>query len=101
MASSSLPQALQLAPTDNIAVALADLPAGASLEVGGFALQLIDAVKMGHKFALRSIGPGERILKYNCPIGLATTTILPGQYVHTHNVRSTYLANTQAVAAGA
>lgn len=91
-------QALQLAPGDNVAVALAALPAGASVEVAGVALRLRDPVKVGHKFALRAIAPDERILKYSCPIGSATRAIAAGEYVHTHNVRSDYLANTLAVA---
>lgn len=97
MASSELARALQLAPGDNVAVALAELPAGTSLEVAGVTLCLRDAVKVGHKFALRAIAPGERILKYSCPIGSATRAIAAGEYVHTHNVRSDYLANTTAV----
>lgn len=90
-------RALQLAPGDNVAVALAELPAGAAVEVAGVAVHLRDSVKVGHKFALRAIAPGERILKYSCPIGSATRAIAPGEYVHTHNVRSDYLANTTAV----
>jgi len=41
--------------------------------------------------AIRPIGPGEKVLKYGCPIGSATEPIQPGQHVHTHNLRSDYL----------
>lgn len=94
MASSELPRALQLAPTDNVVVALADLSRGATIDVAGVSLSLRDPIKIGHKFALREIAAGERILKYNCPIGSATRRIEAGESVHTHNVRSDYLANT-------
>ena len=94
-------RALQLAPGDNVAVALAELPAGTSVEVAGVSVRLAQAVKVGHKFALRAIAPGERILKYSCPIGSATRAIEAGEHVHTHNVRSDYLANTLAVVGAA
>ena len=41
---------------------------------------------MGHKLAARAIAQGETILKYNCPIGVATQPIPAGAFVHTHNV---------------
>ena len=50
---------------------------------GANALDLLDA--------MRAIAAGERIVKYNCPIGSATAPIAPGDYVHTHNVASDYL----------
>lgn len=90
---------LQLAPDDNIAVALAALRAGECVSVAGAAVRLRQDVMVGHKFAVRAIAPDEIIRKYNCPIGSATRRIEPGEYVHTHNVRSNYLANTTAVPA--
>jgi len=45
-------------------------------------------IPLGHKIALRPIGEGEQVIKYNVPIGKATREILPGDHVHTHNLRS-------------
>jgi len=63
---------LQIHPSDNVAVAL---------EAAG-------SVPAGHKFALRDIQKGEKIIKYGDPIGVATDMIPAGSHVHTHNVRT-------------
>lgn len=42
----------------------------------------------GHKYALRDIATGEKIIKYGFPIGHATEQIPKGAHVHTHNVKS-------------
>jgi altronate dehydratase small subunit len=82
---------LLLAPGDNIAVATTELPEGTEREVGGRKIVLKASVDVGHKFAVRAIKPGSRIVKYGAPIGVATRDIQPGEYVHTHNMTSDYL----------
>lgn len=82
---------MRLAPQDNVAVALQPLRAGGTVLCDGIALTLERDVAIGHKVAVRAIAAGETIVKYRCPIGLATVPIAPGAYVHTHNVRSGYL----------
>ena len=42
----------------------------------------------GHKYALRKINKGERIIKYGMPIGIATEDITEGSHVHSHNMRT-------------
>lgn len=82
---------LKLAPPDNIAVALRPLRAGEVITLDGIALRMDRDVAVGHKIAARAIAADEIILKYNCPIGIATQDIAAGAYVHTHNVKSGYL----------
>ena len=82
---------MKLAPQDNVAVALRPLAAGETVRLDGVLLTLDRDVGIGHKVAARAIAAGETIVKYNCPIGLATAPIAPGAYVHTHNVKSGYL----------
>ena len=82
---------LLLAPGDNIAVACAALPAGTQREIGGIRVVLKSNVDVGHKFAVRMIKAGERVIKYGAPIGRATRDIEPGEYVHLQNVESDYL----------
>lgn len=82
---------LLLAPGDNIAVAASELPAGTRREVAGAHIVLERAVDVGHKFAVKRIAKGERVIKYGAPIGVATQDIAPGQYVHLHNVTSDYI----------
>ncbi|SDX37899.1 altronate hydrolase [Paracoccus sanguinis] len=40
----------------------------------------------GHKVALRTMAPGEAVIKYGQVIGYATAPISPGEHVHTHNM---------------
>jgi len=82
---------LLLAPADNIAIATSELPAGTQREIAGQTVEIRSAVDLGHKFAVRSIAAGERVVKYGAPIGRATQDIAPGEYVHTHNMTSDYL----------
>jgi len=82
---------LVLAPGDNIAVAASDLPAGTVREIDAQRVVLARAVEVGHKFAIRRIAKGERVVKYGAPIGVATQDIAPGEYVHLHNVTSDYI----------
>ena len=93
MESSSrvLPRVLQLAPQDNVAVALRALRMGETITFEGVAHRVDRDIAVGHKLAARAIARGETIVKYNCPIGVATEAIPAGAYVHTHNVASGYL----------
>lgn len=84
---------VRIAQADNVGVALAPLRAGErALDV-----TLRQDVPAGHKFALRAIAQGERVVKYGFPIGRATRDIAPGDWVHTHNL-GTGLSGTQTYA---
>jgi altronate dehydratase len=87
-----MPTVLRIHPTDNVAMALSDLPAGAPLELadGGAPLGIAtrEAIPFGHKVALAPIRCGESVIKYGASIGLAKADIAPGQHVHVHNLRS-------------
>jgi len=82
---------LILHENDNIGVASRELPAGSRIQIGPQDLVLQDAIDVGHKFALRAIEQGEKIIKYRAPIGSASRAIQPGEYIHTHNMQSDYL----------
>lgn len=90
-ATDTDPRILQISPEDNIGVAKTDLPAGESVVIGGCRVTLTAPIATGHKLALVPIAAGEKVLKYNAPIGSATRDISPGDSVHTHNVKSDYL----------
>ncbi|HNW87290.1 MAG TPA: altronate dehydratase family protein [Candidatus Limiplasma sp.] len=81
-------QAIQIHPEDNVAVALLPLHAGTSVTVGSAYCVLVSDVPAGHKFALRNIAAGERVMKYGQPIGAAVQDIAAGEHVHTHNLRT-------------
>lgn len=70
-------QFLQINPADTVAVALQDL----------------QGIPAGHKFALRDIAEGEDVIKYGNPIGHATRLIRKGELVDHHNI-ATNLSGT-------
>ncbi|MCL5257276.1 MAG: UxaA family hydrolase [Chloroflexi bacterium] len=87
-------RAILMDAADNVATALADLPAGSVVEVftranhAGYIAHVTEDIPFGHKFALRSIEAGKPVIKYGCTIGTATADISTGQHVHVHNTRS-------------
>lgn len=42
----------------------------------------------GHKYAVRDIKKGEKIIKYGYPIGVASSDIVKGEHVHSHNLKT-------------
>ena len=80
---------LVISERDNVATALQPLSPGQQLEINCTVITVQHAIPSGHKIALTTIRPGESVIKYGSPIGLASDEILPGSHVHTHNVAST------------
>ena len=80
---------IRIHPTDQVAVAIAPIPAGAILTVEGLTITTAVEIPAGHKVALVPIAVGEPIRKYGAPIGYATEAIAPGAHVHSHNVKTT------------
>jgi altronate hydrolase len=78
--------ALILHPIDSVAIARKDIPAGTTLVINEAAVQVNLPIPAGHKIAIIKIDPGASILRYGQPIGIATRPILPGEWVHTHNL---------------
>ncbi len=81
-------QLIHIHPSDNVAVALADLPQGTTVTVDGVEVTAAEAINRGHKIALQDIAAGEPIVKYGNTIALATKDIKKGTWVHTHNVHT-------------
>lgn len=81
-----------LHPEDNVLTSLAALAPGDVVTVetsgGPMRLTLRDAVPYAHKIACRAMAPGEAVVKYGEVIGVASTAIAPGDWVHVHNVES-------------
>lgn len=76
------PDHIILSPEDDVAIALADLPAGAV--VAG--VTLTAAVPRGHKVALHPIATGAEVRRYGQIIGQASQPIAPGEHVHVQNL---------------
>ena len=73
---------------DNVAVALKPLAKGETVAVGGETIVLKSDIPAGHKIARRQIGKGEKVIKYGHPIGHATVKIPAGDWVHSHNLKT-------------
>jgi len=79
---------LVISARDNVATALEPLEPGRRVEAGSITVTAVDPIPAGHKIALRAIAEGGEVFKYGSPIGTATSAIVPGAHVHTHNVAS-------------
>lgn len=68
-------------PGDNVAVATRQLDAGTIIYYQGQTLTLDYTVMEGHRFAVKEIAPGEALLSWELPFGVALQSIQPGNYV--------------------
>lgn len=73
---------------DMLAVAMEPLEKGRKLKVNDIFVTIQEDIPQGHKFALKDIKKGEKILKYGNPIGIAKEDIQAGSWVHIHNMRT-------------
>jgi hypothetical protein len=85
------PRLLHLAPEDNVCAVTTTIEAGQTLRFRGLPIRIAQRIPTGHKVAIAPIAAGAKVRKYGAPIGSATRDIAPGEYVHTHNVKSDYL----------
>ena len=90
MTSGNDSRLLLLHPRDNVLVAGARLRTGETVSFEGWSVVLPGDVPLGHKLARRNIAVGEKIVKYDAPIGSATAAIPAGHHAHVHNIRSDY-----------
>lgn len=79
-----------LHPRDNVLVAGARLRAGETIAYEDWSVVLPADIPLGHKLARRDVAPGEKIVKYDAPIGSATAPIRAGDHAHVHNIKSDY-----------
>lgn len=77
---------LLLHRNDDVLVAKVGLPAGTLVQTASGPVALPAPVPAGHKIAYRGRAEGEPIHRYGQVIGLASTSIRPGDHVHVHNL---------------
>lgn len=75
-----------LHPADNVGIARVPLSPGQCVEARSEVVTAVDPIPYGHKIALEHIEAGESVRRYGETIGLARTTIEPGEHVHEHNL---------------
>ena len=78
------PITIRLHATDNVIIALKDLPPGTDLP--DLAQPLVQAIPRGHKIATTAIVPGQNVIRYGQIIGVATQPIAAGDHIHTQNL---------------
>jgi LDH2 family malate/lactate/ureidoglycolate dehydrogenase len=87
-------RAVLLAANDDVAAVLDVVAAGATVAVVGASGETVHEIRarqpipFGHKLAIRDIAEGRPVNRYGFPIGIATAAIVPGEHVHSHNMRS-------------
>ncbi len=78
---------LQLDPSDNVLIALADLKAGELIEFGGQAYTLARNIPAKHKFAMRNFDIGSDVVMYGVLVGKASKPIPAGDLLSTGNIQ--------------
>ncbi|GAA6204561.1 altronate dehydratase family protein [Thalassotalea sp. SU-HH00458] len=73
---------------DNVIVALEDLKAGLIINLDDNSFELLEDVSRGHKIAIHALEINADIVKYGYSIGKATSQILQGNWVHSHNLKT-------------
>jgi len=79
---------IQINPADNVVVAIKDLQAGASLDINGKTIAVLQDIPAGHKVALQDLKEGDLIIKYGAPIGHAREAISAGSWVNETNIKT-------------
>jgi hypothetical protein len=83
---------IRLAAGDDVLIATRDLEAGVHRTSAGDLVDIRAPVRLGHKVAARDIEKGEHVVRAGMSIGSATADIRAGDWVHTHNLASDYIA---------
>ena len=79
-----MPDFIHIHPSDNVVVALRPVPAGTVFE----GVTAGTDIPQGHKMAICPIPENGQVVKYGFSIGHAVAPITPGEWVHTHNMKT-------------
>jgi altronate hydrolase len=81
-----------LNPNDEVAIALRPVTAGETVSYtrGGkeASVTVQSDIPRGHKILIRPVQAGEHVHKFGYSIGVAKEAIVPGSWVHTHNLKT-------------
>ncbi len=79
-----MPDFIHIHPNDNVAVALHAIEAGTTFN--GITANV--DIPQGHKMALKPMAENDQVMKYGFSIGHAIAPVAPGDWVHTHNMKT-------------
>ncbi len=77
---------LQIHPSDNVLVALRDLPAGTEIDFHGERFPLISGVKAKHKFTVEPLAGGADVRMYGVLVGKTNAALAKGETLTTQNI---------------
>jgi hypothetical protein len=86
---------IQLHNDDNIVVALKTYEKGSVIKINDLEIELKESVGFGHKIAIELIPKQSQVLKYGLSIGSALKEIVPGEHVHSHNLKTDYIVSQE------
>jgi altronate hydrolase len=78
---------LKINESDNVWVALADLPAGEVVTVNGNSFSLPEAIPAKHKFYESDMMPGDKVTMYGVLVGTLQVAVSRGQRMSTDNLK--------------
>jgi len=87
-------QLILLHEKDNVLACGRKIHRGDALLIDGVTTAATGDIEVGHKLARVDLQPGDVVLKYGVPIGSITHPTRIGEHVHTHNMKSDYIAIT-------
>ena len=79
---------LKIHPQDSVIIMLRPYEPGEQVNVDERTITVRQAVPVGHKLAVKRIEAGQGVIKFGYSIGNAIDLIEPGDWVHTHNVKT-------------
>ncbi len=79
--------ALLLDPSDNLGVALRELPPGEPVVLGDHTVNIAETIPAKQKFALAAMAAGDRARLYGVTVGVATRPVPAGGLITTENLR--------------
>ena len=80
-------QIIIINPKDNVGVVTSDIGEGESLfDHGDIEIKAVTDIPKNHKVAILDIKKGDKIIKYGEAIGIASSSIQKGEWIHTHNL---------------
>ena len=82
------PNTIMTHPTDNVAIALEDIPRGDVVRLpDGREFEALADIPFSHKVLLADLVAGGEVVKYGEVIGQTKTDLKRGEWVHAHNLR--------------
>lgn len=87
------PLLILLHESDSVLVCVSPVDAGDPLLIDGSTIPAPEAVGVGHKIARSRLQPGQKVVKHGAPIGSVTSAVPAGGWIHSHNMKSDYIAS--------